>query len=75
MAGAKKSAAKGESEAIGVKLSDASVDGLKKLISSGRNKGYVTFEQINGILPAESYSEDQLNDVMLMFEEMDVRGD
>ena len=70
--GKKAAASNGETEAEGVKLSEASVNGLKKLISSGRNKGYVTFEQINGVLPAESYTEDQLNDVMLMFEEMDV---
>ena len=46
---------------------------LKKLIATGKNKGYVTFEELNDDLSEEIISsEDQIDDLMMMFEELDI---
>ena len=46
---------------------------LKKLISTGKNKGYVTFEELNDDLSEEIISsEEQIDDLMMMFEELDI---
>ncbi len=46
---------------------------LKKLITMGKNKGYVTFEELNDDLSEEIISsEDQIDDLMMMFEELDI---
>jgi len=58
-----------ESEA---KAAETSLDHLQQLVGQGKEKGYVTYDQINQALPAESFSEEQLNDVMLLFEELDI---
>ena len=46
---------------------------LKKLINTGKNKGYVTFEELNDDLSEEIISsEEQIDDLMMMFEELDI---
>ena len=42
---------------------------LKKLINTGKNKGYVTFEELNDDLSEDVISsEEQIDDLMMMFE-------
>ncbi|MEW6542566.1 MAG: RNA polymerase sigma factor RpoD [Nitrospirota bacterium] len=45
---------------------------VKKLISRGKEKGYLTYEELNSTLPAEMVSSDQLGSIMAMFSEMDI---
>ena len=46
---------------------------LKKLINTGKNKGYVTFEELNDDLSEDVISsEEQIDDLMMMFEELDI---
>src|SRR5262247_2573334 len=45
---------------------------VKKLIDLGKEKGYLTYDDVNDILPAEVVSPDQIDDVMSIFGEMDI---
>jgi RNA polymerase primary sigma factor len=45
---------------------------VKKLISLGKEKGYLTYEEVNSKLPAEMVSSEQLGNLMTMFGEMDI---
>ena len=44
---------------------------IKKLISLGKEKGYLTYEDLNEVLPEEVVSE-RLQDVMMIFDEMEI---
>jgi RNA polymerase primary sigma factor len=45
---------------------------VKKLIDLGKEKGYLTYDDVNNMLPAEVVSPDQIDDVMSIFGEMDI---
>ena len=45
---------------------------LKRLIDIGKDKGYITYEELNDDLPEEVVSSDYIDDLMIMFEEMDI---
>jgi RNA polymerase primary sigma factor len=45
---------------------------VKKLISIGKEKGYLTYDELNNTLPAEMVSSDQIGNLMSMFGEMDI---
>jgi RNA polymerase primary sigma factor len=45
---------------------------LDKLISMGKQKGYVTYDEVNDALPSDMVSLDQLDDIMMMFGAMDI---
>src|SRR4030095_8002032 len=45
---------------------------VKKLIYLGKEKGYLTYDDVNDMLPAEVVSPDQIDDVMSIFGEMDI---
>ncbi len=46
---------------------------IDKLIDLGRERGYLTFDEVNDILPRNMLTSDQMDDVMIMFGEMDIR--
>ena len=50
-------------------LSDAAV---KKLIKTAKKRGYVTYEEVNAVLPSEEVSPDQIEDIMAMFSDMGI---
>ena len=50
-------------------LSDAAV---KKLIKTAKKRGYVTYEEVNAVLPSDQVSPDQIEDIMAMFSEMGI---
>jgi len=50
-------------------LSDAAV---KKLIKVAKKRGYVTYEEVNAVLPSEEVSPDQIEDIMAMFSDMGI---
>src|SRR5262249_60968988 len=52
-------------------LSDAAV---KKLIRTAKNRGYVTHDQINSELSSEEANSEQMEDVLAMLSEMDVKA-
>jgi len=45
---------------------------VKKLIDLGKEKGYLTYNELNDILPPNIVSPDQIDDVMTIFGEMDI---
>ena len=45
---------------------------LKRLIDIGKDKGYITYEELNNDLPDEIVSSEYIDDVMMMFEELDI---
>ncbi|MCW8860213.1 MAG: RNA polymerase sigma factor RpoD [Deltaproteobacteria bacterium] len=45
---------------------------VQQLIDIGREKGFLTYDEVNDMLPASMVSSDQLEDVMSMFGEMDI---
>jgi len=50
-------------------LSDAAV---KKLIKTAKKRGYVTYEEINAVLPSEEVTSEQIEDIMAMFSDMGI---
>ncbi len=50
-------------------LSDAAV---KKLIKVAKKRGYVTYEELNAVLPSDEVSTDQIEDIMAMFSDMGI---
>ncbi len=50
-------------------LSDAAV---KKLIKVAKKRGYVTYEELNSVMPSEEVSTDQIEDIMAMFSDMGI---
>ncbi|MFN3534792.1 MAG: RNA polymerase sigma factor region1.1 domain-containing protein, partial [Desulfatiglandales bacterium] len=48
-------------------------DNLRKLIDVGKDRGYVTYDDINEELPDEFLSsEESIDDLLLMFEDLDI---
>jgi len=47
-------------------------DQVKQLINLGKEKGYLTYDEVNDLLPPEIVSSDQIDDLMMMFGEMDI---
>jgi len=45
---------------------------VKKMIAEGRERGYVTYDQLNKVLPPEQVSSEQIEDVMSMLSEMGI---
>ena len=47
-------------------LLDMSDQSVKKLIKAAQKRGYVTYDELNEILPSEEFSSEQIEDVMSM---------
>jgi len=45
---------------------------LKRLIDVGKDKGYITYEELNDDLPDDVVSSEYIDDLMMMFEELDI---
>jgi len=45
---------------------------VKKLISLGKSKGFLTYEELNSKLPSDMVSSEQLGNLMTIFGEMDI---
>jgi RNA polymerase primary sigma factor len=51
---------------------DVSQAAVKKMIAEARERGYITYDQLNNVLPPEQVSSEQIEDVMSMLSEMGV---
>lgn len=51
---------------------DMSQAAVKKMISEARERGYITYDQLNAVLPPEQVSSEQIEDVMSMLSEMGI---
>jgi RNA polymerase primary sigma factor len=45
---------------------------LRELISKGKERGYLTYDELNEALPDEALSPDKLDDMITIFDEMDI---
>ncbi|MEM6693351.1 MAG: RNA polymerase sigma factor RpoD [Pseudomonadota bacterium] len=51
---------------------DMSQTAVKKMIAEARERGYITYDQLNQVLPPEQVSSEQIEDVMSMLSEMGI---
>ena len=51
---------------------DMSQTAVKKMISAARERGYITYDQLNQVLPPDQVSSEQIEDVMSMLSEMGI---
>ncbi|MFZ3580835.1 RNA polymerase sigma factor RpoD [Loktanella sp. DJP18] len=52
---------------------DMSQAAVKKMIADARERGYITYDQLNAVLPPDQVSSDQIEDVMSMLSEMGIQ--
>jgi RNA polymerase primary sigma factor len=53
-------------------LLDMSQAAVKKMIATARARGYITYDELNQVLPADQVSSEQIEDVMAMLSEMGI---
>ena len=51
---------------------DMSQAAVKRMITDARERGYITYDQLNAVLPPEQVSSEQIEDVMSMLSEMGI---
>jgi RNA polymerase primary sigma factor len=59
----------GEEADVSLDMSQAAV---KKMIADARERGYITYDQLNNVMPPEQVSSEQIEDVMSMLSEMGI---
>jgi len=52
---------------------DMSQTAVKKMIAEARERGFITYDQLNAVLPPDQVSSDQIEDVMSMLSEMGIQ--
>jgi RNA polymerase primary sigma factor len=62
---------KTETEEADVSL-DLSQAAIKKMIAEARERGYITIDQLNQVMPQEQFTGEQIEDVMSMLSEMGI---
>ncbi len=53
-------------------LMDATAAAVKKMIARGRERGYVTYDEINAVLPPDQVSSEQIEDTLALLSEQGV---
>ncbi len=71
MAAKDSSERKSEDQAV-EPLVDTSQAAVKKMIAEARERGYITYDQLNKVLPPEQVSSEQIEDVMSLLSEMGI---
>src|SRR5690606_5072582 len=51
---------------------DMSQAAVKRMIAEARERGYITYDQLNSVLPPDQVSSEQIEDVMSMLSEMGI---
>jgi len=51
---------------------DSMKSAVKKMILKGKEKGYITYDELNNVLPSEQVSSEQIEDTMSMLSEMGI---
>ena len=50
----------------------SNMEDLRRLISIGKEKGYLTYDEVNSVLPDDLVSSEKIEDMMMIFDEMDI---
>ncbi len=53
-------------------LTKPEMDDIKRLITVGKEKGYLTYDEVNEALPEDLVSPEKMDDMMMIFDEMDI---
>ncbi|WP_041796127.1 RNA polymerase sigma factor RpoD [Pararhodospirillum photometricum] len=53
-------------------LLDSMNAAVKKLVSRGKDRGYITYDELNGALPPDDVSSEQIEDTMAMLSDMGI---
>ena len=53
-------------------LMDSVTAAVKKLIAKGKERGYITIDELNAVMPPDDLASEQIEDVMTLFSEMGV---
>lgn len=53
-------------------LLDLSASAVKKMIKLAKKRGYVTYDELNEVMPSEEVSSEQIEDIMAMLSEMGI---
>ncbi|KAF0675705.1 RNA polymerase sigma factor RpoD [Profundibacterium mesophilum] len=61
-----------QDDSDGEAMLDMSQTAVKKMIAEAREKGYITYDQLNQVLPPEQVNSEQIEDVMSMLSEMGI---
>jgi len=59
-------------ETGGSPLVDAGQEAVKKMVTAAKERGYVTYDQVNKALPQDQLSSEQIEDIMAMISEMGI---
>src|ERR1700759_2469047 len=54
-------------------LLDVQSAAVKRLVAKGKERGYITFDELNVVLPPDQNSSEQIEDVMANFSEMGIQ--
>src|SRR5258705_11307296 len=53
-------------------LMDSQTVAVKKMLARSKERGYVTYDELNAVLPGEQMSSEQIEDTMAMLREMGI---
>src|ERR1700685_2608712 len=53
-------------------LLDGVVAAVKRLVARGKERGYITYDELNGALPGDQVSSAQIEDTMAMLSELGI---
>src|ERR671938_1660565 len=53
-------------------LLDTMTAAIKKMVAKGKERGYVTYDEINAALPPDQVSSEQIEDTMTMLSELGI---
>src|SRR4051812_27981538 len=53
-------------------LVDSTLQAVKKMVARGKERGYVTYDELNAALPPEQVSSEQIEDTMTMLSELGI---
>ena len=53
-------------------LLDLSDSAVKKMIKSAKTRGFVTYDELNAVLPSDEVTSEQIEDIMSMLSEMGI---
>src|SRR5262244_3801008 len=53
-------------------LMDSQTQAVKKMLARSKERGYVTYDELNAVLPPEQMSSEQIEDTLAMLNEMGI---
>src|SRR4026209_1819565 len=59
-------------EAAEAPLLDSVAAAIKKMVARGKERGYLTYDELNAALPTDQVSSEQIEDTMTMLSEMGI---